>query len=539
MSTTTLKIRTEDIKPEEILDLYVETTYDARIVELLKGPAPTILEGSRGTGKSFLMRVAEAHLARDFASSRVLPVYVSFARSSLLQTGDPRQFTHWMMSKLCARMVRALYQNGLLARADPNIALLSGGVSSLGAAETTLEKTAKQYEESYRTPGIQVDSSAIPDVEQFKDTIEDLCRDLNVARFAVFFDEAAHIFRPEQQRQFFTLFRDLRSPYFSCNAAVYPGVTFFGQTFQVTHDATLVTLSRDPLDPQYLANMREMVVKQAESELVAEIERRRENFHSLAYAVSGNPRLLMKTVQLCKDMSSTEVKRVLKEFYRTDVWSEHSGLAERYAGHRAFIDWGRDFIERVVIPESNRKNEQWQTEAKTESTCCFWIHRDVPAAINEALRLLSYTGMVTRLDSGIVATRAEIGTRYSINLGCLVAASPDPIATLTRLGQTLTIKRFTEFGVNHPAFSSLTSIVGNFEEKDLSLVLERELAKQIQVLDLTDYQKQGLQSIGLTTVGQALQASETDFQKIYYVGPVRSRQMMNIVVASVLEYLSG
>jgi len=51
-------IRTEDIKSEEILGLYVETARDKRIVELLKSPNPVVLEGSRGTGKSFLLRVS-------------------------------------------------------------------------------------------------------------------------------------------------------------------------------------------------------------------------------------------------------------------------------------------------------------------------------------------------------------------------------------------------------------------------------------------------------------------------------------------------
>ena len=45
---TNLIIRTEDIKPEHILELYVETSQDKKTVELLKSPTPTIIEGSRG-----------------------------------------------------------------------------------------------------------------------------------------------------------------------------------------------------------------------------------------------------------------------------------------------------------------------------------------------------------------------------------------------------------------------------------------------------------------------------------------------------------
>ncbi len=128
-------------------------------------------------------------------------------------------------------------------------------------------------------------------------------------------------------------------------------------------------------------------------------------------------------------------------------------------------------------------------EGKTEATCYFWVHRDAPVAVAEALRLLSYTGIVTRLDSGIVATRGEIGARFAINMGCLAAPAADPIQMLTTIGPRLSVKRFSEYGANYPVFAALTAIVGEFQEVDMSAVLQRELAKSIDVLDLTEYQK--------------------------------------------------
>jgi ABC-type phosphate/phosphonate transport system ATPase subunit len=56
------KIRTETIKPSRILDFYVETKYDREIVNKLKSESPIVLVGSRGVGKSFLLRVAEEEL---------------------------------------------------------------------------------------------------------------------------------------------------------------------------------------------------------------------------------------------------------------------------------------------------------------------------------------------------------------------------------------------------------------------------------------------------------------------------------------------
>src|SRR6267154_2526734 len=103
--------------------------------------------------------------------------------------------------------------------------------------------------------------------------------------------------------------------------------------------------------------MKEIAFKQADSSLAAAIERNGQNFTVLAYAVSGNPRLLLKTLAQSGDLRTTEVNETIKEFYRSTIWSEHSGLAESYSGHRPFIDWGRNFIENVVLPETKAKND--------------------------------------------------------------------------------------------------------------------------------------------------------------------------------------
>lgn len=330
-------IRTEDIRPEEILGLFVGTSRDVQLVAALKSSSPLIIEGSRGTGKSFLLRVCEQEQLKQFNVNRVLPVYVSFVKSSLIHTSNEQQFQHWMLAKLCSRILRTLYNSGLLGRTVHAAQILSGGNLGHTGEPTKLEKIADEYEQSFRNPGIKIDDSDVPDVEAFRDSIQDLCVDLGLRRINVLFDEAAHIFRPEQQRQFFTLFRDLRSPYMTCNAAVYPGVTAYGETFETTHDARVESLHRELTESDYRDQMREIIFRQADSELQKNIERNGENFDALAYAVSGNPRLLLKTVALSPKMRSSDVTGVIKEFYRTSIWSEHSGLAERYAGHKALI----------------------------------------------------------------------------------------------------------------------------------------------------------------------------------------------------------
>jgi hypothetical protein len=532
-------IRTEDVRPDAVLDLFVPIQRDRELIDKLKSASPLVLEGSRGTGKSLLFRVCEQEQLKEFGTDRVLPIYVSFSRSSLINTVDPKQFQHWMLASLSSRIVRAIAQNGLSAQPTEAIQTLSGGAIEKPGAKTRLEILTEEFEDSYKKENIQVDSSKVPTVEKFKDAVEDICNALGVKRFNVLFDEAAHIFRPEQQRQFFTLFRDLRSPYMTCNAAVYPGVTAYGDSFESSHDAQIQSLNRDITSPDYIIQMREIVFKQADSKLQETITRQGDVFAALAFAVSGNPRLLLKTIALAGTIRSTEIEGVIKEFFRDAIWSEHSGLGERYPGHKAVIDWGRSFVEKFVIPNTVEKNITWRSEGKTERTCFFWVHRDAPEAVREGLRLLMYTGIVTRLDSGVVATRSEIGTRYSVNIGCLASPTSSPIAFINDIRKGLTLKRFTEYGANFQTFSEVAAVVGNKIEADVSVVLATLLKKPIDVLDISEHQKHALAAIKIDTLGQALACSEADFMKADYIGPKRSRRIMNVATAAVIEYLSG
>ena len=63
---------------------------DEDIISALLSPEPCLLEGSRGTGKSFLMKVAELRIEENF--HKFLPVFVSFNISSLINTPNVQLF---------------------------------------------------------------------------------------------------------------------------------------------------------------------------------------------------------------------------------------------------------------------------------------------------------------------------------------------------------------------------------------------------------------------------------------------------------------
>ncbi|QDX21464.1 hypothetical protein FP568_09510 [Pandoraea pnomenusa] len=530
--------RTEDIKPDELQKYFVETQQDRRIIDVLKARNPAILVGSRGVGKSFLLKVAQRELLDAFEEQRVFPVYLSFVRSSLLHSGDEQQFHHWMLARICGAIIRGLHKAGLLAAIPQGINLLAGGVVDTQLGPTKIEHIAEQYEDSWRNPKQPVNTDGLPSIDELKEAIEDLTDALNIDRVVLLVDEAAHIFLPEQQRQFFTLFRDLRSHCLTCNAAVYPGVTSFGDTFQPAHDATMLSIDRDVLAPDYVANMREIVEKQADSSFQKTITQYGKNFAILAYAASGNPRILLKTLAKAPKLNGTQVNEVVREYYRTEIWAEHSSLAEKYLGHRKLIDWGRHFIENYVLPDLKKKNDQYLNSERNTSAF-IWIHRDTPETVKEALRVLSYTGIVSEHAPGIKATRGEIGKRYIVNLGCLFALESAPTTTAFEIAKVLTPKRMTEFGANHPAYSELKEGEELADVDGGNDALAAQLAKPIDVLDLTNWQKEKLLELKLDTVRHVLEASEEKLKEATYVGDVRARRMRNAAIAAVLEYLSG
>lgn len=533
-----LLYRTEDIPSEDLLELFVETKQDREIIELIKATSPVILVGSRGVGKSFLLRVAEEEMLQNFSANRILPVYLTFTKSSLLHSADSKQFLNWMLARLCIRTTRALRKQGFLAAPPSAVSVLAGGKETLNTSK--IETIAAAYERSWQNPNEVVDVTGLPTVESFIDAIEEICSELNIKRINFLIDEAAHIFRPEQQRQFFTLFRDLRTSVISCNAAVYPGVTSFGESFQSAHDASFITLDRNILQEDYIPKMREIVEKQleADSDLLSEISKNRQNFAVLAYAATGNPRLLLKTIAKAPKISSKQINEIIREYYRTELWSEHSAMSEKYPGHSALIDWGRKFIESDVLPELQKKNIQYLEEDKN-STAFFWIHRDAPQPVKEAMRLLAYTGIVSEHSQGIKATRSEIGTRYLVNLGCLFALESTPASTAFNIAKSLTPKRMSEYGMNYTSFTDLLEVIPDFEESDMSDVLKRELDKSIDVLDLSNWQKEALKSIGINTIRDILQSNEEKIKEAYYVGDKRARRMKSAAHASVYEYLNG
>lgn len=310
-------LRTESIRDEKIKEIFVSTDLERGIIDALKFQNPVVLEGSRGTGKTFLLRMAQIELNENFCVEKILPIYLTFSAATLIQTNDPNQFANWMMAKICKTLYRQLVYKGFLVENVPTVKLLLDNNLDTESLESKFDHITQAYENSYRKQDKNIDNSIIyeiPEVEDFLEIVKQICEFYGIQRICFLFDEAIHMFRPHQQRDFFSLFRKLRTPYIDCNAAVYPGVTSYGNSFEIAHDAKLISLERNIQDNDYLDTMQQIVYKQATEEKIKRIEDEKGNFKIIAYSASGNPRILLNILERCHNLRWDTLQKVLKDF---------------------------------------------------------------------------------------------------------------------------------------------------------------------------------------------------------------------------------
>jgi ATPase subunit of ABC transporter with duplicated ATPase domains len=139
-----------------------------KLLNQLRDRNPILLVGSRGVGKSFLMKVAQAELTRDFKINRVLPVYISFTKSSLLQGSDELTFQNWMLSKICSEILRTLRKQGLLTTLPSSLTILAGNEISAKIKKSKIENLSEAIENKWRNPAQSVESSFCPTTTPLK-----------------------------------------------------------------------------------------------------------------------------------------------------------------------------------------------------------------------------------------------------------------------------------------------------------------------------------------------------------------------------------
>ena len=464
-----LILASEDFSPEEFVQYHHFMAYEENIIKKLMAHGPVLLKGGRGTGKSALLREADRRLNENPKSSNAIGIYLSLRHLPLLRTRGKQ------------------YEVELL--------------------RILIDKISKVAQEKYNFTFM-----AEPEVYEVHKELVRFSEYVG-KRIVLFFDDAAHIGREAALEEFFDVFRTLSSSNVSCKAAIYPGVTRFGNRFDIYNDATVIEISRredqEDFDEFFLMVMESRfsdLPKKAFSINIKEVA------SFLGQAVVGNVRSFVKACSLLLNTNSTiglhTLSEVMLELSRDYYWPMIEEVRLKIGIYEALIE-----------PSVDLATTLYQSCAQKNSTSCI-IHRNIVSKLDKLLEILEYTGFIARREVSRGMKSGGRGTRFVLNLCNLLEVVPG-----TRLTKDLFDSWRNREGED--VQFSQNSILNSIElpeipeDKNLSILeLPIETLKKSRIFPygITDNKLEILKEHGYDTVGKLAEARDEDLLKIDGIG---------------------
>lgn len=402
--------RAERLTPTELIEWTYLTPADVGVIRKLRGPGVKLVVGPRGSGKTTLLKIA---LHQTNENRDVFGVYANYSHSLALEplffshSGALKLFRQWVIQKIIIGVSETLdlWQKSATSRLSKQCEFARSFVSSLEKGEVIANET------QYLAPS------------ELVSLIEAVCDECEVTRAVLLLDDAAHAFSTEQQREFFEIFRQLRTRRIAPKAAVYPGVTSYSHTFNVAHEAELLYVWYSPSDEGYLENMRLMAKKRLPDSVLQSLGSSAEEYLDiLSLAAFGQPRALLNMISAVvdatnagKNVTRTVVLKAVEDYnqYMLGVFRSLGGKLPRY---KQFVEFG----EKLNTTLASKVADYNRPRMPGDKGLGIGILAPLSEKLERILRFLEYAGMVRPLSDH---SRGARGTyrRYLIHYSTLIA----------------------------------------------------------------------------------------------------------------------
>jgi len=402
--------RAERLTPEELIEWTFLTPADKSVIRKLRGPGVKLVVGPRGSGKTTLLKVALYELNE---SKDVLGIYANYSHSLALEplfyshSGALKLFRQWVIQKI-------------LIGVSETIA--GWGIKSSDRLSQQCE-FARQFVSALEKGEVVSDESQYLAPSELVSTIEAVCNECNVTRSVLLLDDAAHAFSSEQQREFFEIFRQLRTRRIAPKAAVYPGITSYSHTFNVAHEAELLYVWYNPSEDDYLKNMRSIAHKRLPDAVLQSLGSSAEEYLDiLSLAAFGQPRALLNMISAVVDASSAgkTVTRpvVLKavEDYSEYMLGVFRSLGVKLPRYKQFVDFGEQINSLITA----RISEYNRNRVVGDKGLGIGISAPLSEKFERILRFFEYAGMVRPLSDHSRGSKG-IYKRYLVHYSSLIA----------------------------------------------------------------------------------------------------------------------
>ncbi|MFF5994427.1 hypothetical protein AAGS61_06680 [Lysinibacillus sp. KU-BSD001] len=412
--------RTESLDDEFIKEYFIE--YSKEKIQRLTDSEQYIFEGSRGIGKTMLMKYAALKVNEAFEKDSVLGVWVSFEESirleriKMIRNGiDP--FLQWTMGKILLEILIKI-QN---LRPD-NIDKINERLSSIFGSEESKNNHSFYYQllSDYihvletgdiednialidQAPSTQL-SNILDNPNSFKSFLKNLINDFKLKRIVLLFDEAAHVFSFSQQEKFFSFFKGLRDPQVACKAAVYPGITNYGKYFERGQDAKELSLSWFPNNKDNLNYIKQILKKRIQGydqKYWQMLSVKAEIIDMICICSNGNPRFAFHIIDELessgvfkqKSIPSQKVVNSIRVVLETK-WKEFNTLKNRLVKYKEFINQAEKLVKEFLIPNLKEWNNKRRGKEEKLSSG-FYVATSVYDKIPQVFEVLAYSNLIS------------------------------------------------------------------------------------------------------------------------------------------------
>lgn len=409
--------RTESLDEKLILDYFIERDDDK--ISRLMDSEQYLLEGSRGVGKTMLMKAAMMKSTNEFGKNSILPVWISFEESIRIErisivdnSVDP--FLQWTMGKILSETIKKLIEVkptcleelvdriGKIFGSDVSIDLQKYS-NLLDEYVSILEKgdVKNNRELMDKVPSNEL-ISILNNPQSFKEFLRNLIKDFNLKRVVFLFDEAAHVFSYSQQEKFFTFFKSLRDPKIACKAAVYPGITNYGKYFDRGQDAKEIKLNWDISNSKDIKYIKDILKKRIQSfnELYwQKLTVNSEIIETICACSNGNPRFSFHIIDEIENnkgfsgnLSSQFIVNTIRSVFNTK-WKEFDSLKKRLVKYSDYISEAENVMKEFFIPNIRRWNSK-QKDNNRKLSIGFYISTASYDKLEKMFSVLDYSNIV-------------------------------------------------------------------------------------------------------------------------------------------------
>lgn len=461
----TIERRADYIKSEDLLDSTSMNDFFSEVIKSLSNRQTTLIVGPRGCGKTHMMRYTALECNAD--DSKPFAVYVTFNRYYRLEpmlTSDINAITTfqtWVLTQVILSAYESL--DDVIDSNKPDLECLGVffTIENLYSIISKIEKGARFSKEEKEVSdyiSISMTKNFLMKVKEFSGR----------KRVLVLMDDAALTLTPEYMKEFFEIFRTLKSQFITPKASVYPGTTEYGSRFHPTQEGVFKSVWLSIDNESYSETMEAIAVKR-----IANLEEISEPVRELLkYAAFGVPRAYLALLQdFIEDVASKSQSQKLNSVIKSHITArvdEFKSIAIKSPKLKILIESGDKVFSKICyeIKEANdSKNEEGFKQLLVGITGI-----DENPYVERMLNLLVEAGLLYEIESDVSHGEDRDYKRFIPHIAALLNIKTF-LSKGTASSAKIAIERLQLKSTKHPIRRTKDSILKNADVSELKFNL--------------------------------------------------------------------